>query len=136
MVPKAKWLLPRIALPVSCGQTGWLPQGRCSLYTGRPDPGLWTLCLSDVGPVGRLSPSALVVIGTRHCWRGMVRETTRSTERSNARRNRRFLNFLWAASLGSRTSYARWDNGHKGNSPENGTCRTIAVVNLRQGSNG
>ena len=40
----------------------------------------------------------------------------------------------WAASLGSRTSYARWDNGHKGNSPENGTCRTMAVVNLRQGS--
>ena len=32
----------------------------------------------------------------------------------------------WAASLGSRTSYARWDNGHKGNSPENGTCGTIS----------
>ena len=24
------------------------------------------------------------------------------------------------------TSYARWDNGHEDNSPENGTCRTIA----------
>jgi hypothetical protein len=24
------------------------------------------------------------------------------------------------------TSYARWDNGHEDNSPENGTCRTMA----------
>jgi hypothetical protein len=30
-------------------------------------------------------------MGTRHCWRGMVRETTRSTERFNVRGNRRFL---------------------------------------------
>ena len=43
------------------------------------DTGLWTLCLFDVGPVGRRSLSALVVIGARHCWRGMVRETRRST---------------------------------------------------------
>jgi hypothetical protein len=31
------------------------------------DTGLWTLCLFDVGPVGRRSLSALVVVGTRHC---------------------------------------------------------------------
>ena len=115
--------------------------GRASSLSraSRPDPDLWTLGRLDVGPVGRLSLSALVVIGTRHCWRGMVKKTTRSTERSNARRNRRFLNFLSgsrarAVPLGSSTSYARWDNGHEDNSPENSTCRTIAVVNLRQGS--
>jgi hypothetical protein len=39
--------------------------------------GPWPLdtCLLDIGPVGHLSSSALVVVGTRHCWRGMVRET-------------------------------------------------------------
>ena len=44
-----------------------------------PWPLDWTLGLLDVGPVGPLSLSALVVIGTRHCWRGMVREATPST---------------------------------------------------------
>jgi len=34
------------------------------------DPGLWTLRHLDTGPVGRLSPSALVVIGARHCGAG------------------------------------------------------------------
>ena len=43
------------------------------------NPGLQTHCLLDIGPVGRLSLSALVAVGTRHCWRGMARETTPSS---------------------------------------------------------
>ena len=141
---KVQWLLSRINLPVSCGQTGGRRRvdARFTLAVRTPAFGplaFWTSVPSDACHYRHWSLSALVVIGTRHCWRGMARETTRSTERSNARRNRRFLNFLSgsrarAAPLGSSTSYARWDNGHEDNSPENGTCRTIAVVNLRQGS--
>jgi hypothetical protein len=58
------------ALPANCGQRWQPPQGRCSLYAGRLDPGLWTLGRLDAGPVGRLSPSALVVVGTRLCGTG------------------------------------------------------------------
>jgi hypothetical protein len=34
---------------------------------------------------------------------------------------------------GRSTSYARWDNGHEDNSPENGTCRTMAGSNPQAG---
>ena len=80
MVPKAYRLLRSITCRFSCGQTGG-----CRRVDARFALAFWTLAFRPlavekyVGPVGRLSPLALVVIGTCHGWRGMVRETTRST---------------------------------------------------------
>jgi hypothetical protein len=70
MVLETSMAFARLALPANCGQRWQPPQGRCSLYAGRLDPGLWTLGRLDAGPVGRLSPSALVVVGTRLCGTG------------------------------------------------------------------
>src|SRR5258708_26481255 len=62
MVPKAskafRWQLPYLTTPVNCTQTGWLLQGRCSLYTGLLDPGPWTLAFVH------WSRRTLVAIGT------------------------------------------------------------------------
>ena len=78
MVPKAYRLLPCIGLPVSCDRLAG-----CRRVDARFTLAIWTLAFGpsplDIGPVGRLSLSTPVVIGTRHCWRGMVRETARST---------------------------------------------------------
>jgi hypothetical protein len=46
---------------------------------------VWTLVPSDAYHYRRL-----VAIGARHCWRGMVRETTRSTGSFNTRSEKEF----------------------------------------------
>ncbi len=69
MVPKAYRLLPCIGLPVSCDRLAG-----CRRVDARFTLAIWTLAFGpsplDIGPVGRLSLSTPVVIGTRHVGAG------------------------------------------------------------------
>jgi hypothetical protein len=89
MVPKAYRLCALHELPVSCGQTGG-----CRRVDARFTLAIWTLAFGPLAvetsvPSDACHPwhwSLSALFG----WRGMVRETTRSTERANARRKHRF----------------------------------------------
>jgi hypothetical protein len=96
MVPKAQWLLLCLA---SWLRTDWLAAAGLMLALHWPsgpwplDLGLWTSVPSDACHCRLWS-----AIGTRHCWRGMVREDhSINRHRSNtqfptwSRRNIRFL---------------------------------------------
>jgi hypothetical protein len=85
MVPKAYRVLRSVTCQFSCGQTGG-----CRRVDARYALAVWTLTF---GPLAvetsvRRTPVTLG-IGRNRYWRGMVRETTRSTEPSNARRKHR-----------------------------------------------
>src|SRR5215831_4936000 len=80
---------PVVPLPVSCEQTGWLPQGRCSLYAGLLDTGLRTLAFWTQVPSDTGRCRALVAVGARRCRLWMVREPAQSTD-NHLTPNRRF----------------------------------------------